>query len=323
MPTPLSWPLVVTPPSPPVPEVPVAYGDQQYAAQFFQLLPPGRLWNPEIDESIRKILLGIAGEFARVDARGSDLIDESDPRTADETIGDWERLVNLPDDRVLAIPPTLAERRIAVTQKFVAREGQNVEFFVRICAACGYTLQPYGVTAPPVITSTLWLSNVGGSLASGVYFYRVAARNFYGTTLPSIDASVTVLAGTSTNRAQVTWGKVYGATSYDIFGRTHHGELYMGTVAAGTLTFIDDGSIIPSAAMPTDPTAIDEPITKFAARLLRANFRCNDRCWDINWAYAMQLNILPPSGTVLALADFERVIRHVTHSHIVDVFNFL
>ena len=55
-----------------------------YADQLKQLLPRGRLWLLEADAKLRALLLAIAEELARVDARGVDLINESDPRTADE-----------------------------------------------------------------------------------------------------------------------------------------------------------------------------------------------------------------------------------------------
>ncbi len=115
----------------------------------------------------------------------------------------------MPDDRVLEIPATLAERRIAVTQKYVSRGGQNVDFFIAVVEASGYEL---------------------------------------------------------------------------------------------------------------DPT---EPITLFANDVLRVGFRVSDRVYGDAYAYAMQLNILAPIGTPMAEADFERVIRYVTHSHIEVIFNYL
>lgn len=292
-----------------------------YSQALKQLLPRGRLWNLEQDSEISNTLLAIGGELARVDARGMDLIKETDPRTATETIADWERILALPDDRVLAIPGTLAARRVAATAKFVAREGQSVAFFVRLAAACGYTLLPAGQTPEPVISNVAYVPAGLGGLAAGTRYYRVVALNWYGNTLPSVEVSAAGLGAHCT--FQITWGKVPGATSYRVYGRAAGAELLLAEVAAPTLTWLDDGSITPAGPLPVSLSAADEPITKFAARMLRCGFRVGDRCWGEAWAYAMQLNVLSVSSDALSLADFTRVIQHVTHSHIVAVINVL
>lgn len=112
----------------------------KYGSHLVKLLPPGKLWNLEGDSELRKTLLALGDEFQRVEDRGADLIEESDPRTADETIGDWEEMVGLPDEQVTAISAVLAERRVAVVQKLVGRSGQNLDFYERLCEACGYPL---------------------------------------------------------------------------------------------------------------------------------------------------------------------------------------
>lgn len=111
-----------------------------YARQLQQLLPRGTVWKLEPDSWVTKTLQAIADELARVDARGDDLIEESDPRTTTEMIEDWERALSLPDEQVLTIPATLAERRVAVTQKYVSRGGQTNADFVALALACGYTV---------------------------------------------------------------------------------------------------------------------------------------------------------------------------------------
>jgi uncharacterized protein YmfQ (DUF2313 family) len=84
-------------------------------------------------------MLATAQEFSFVMDRGLDLIDETDPRTADETIAEWERMLSLPDEQVTEIPATLPERQVAVTQKYASRGGQSQAFFVQLAATCGYT----------------------------------------------------------------------------------------------------------------------------------------------------------------------------------------
>ncbi len=111
-----------------------------YARQLKLLLPRGVAWMLDASSSISKSLLAIADELARIDARGVDLINETDPRTADETIEQWEEMLGLPDEYVTAIPATLPERQIAVTQKYVSRGGQSEAFFIALALSMGYVV---------------------------------------------------------------------------------------------------------------------------------------------------------------------------------------
>jgi uncharacterized protein YmfQ (DUF2313 family) len=205
MPT-LYWSTAPSTPSPSQGSPAISFSQESYVRMLMELLPRGPAFTREQDGAVRKAMKAIADELARIDARGVDLLDESDPRTADETIEDWERILSLPDDRVLTIPATLAERRVAITQKYVGRGGQNYEFYELLCAACGYTL-----------------------------------------------------------------------ISIDLF--------------AG------DG-------------------------LFREGDRVDSRCYDEVFAYAMRLNLETPSGAALSQADFQRVVRHATHSHIQVMFTY-
>jgi uncharacterized protein YmfQ (DUF2313 family) len=117
----------------------VASGQPAYARALRLLLPPGRLFD-EPGAELTLLLGALADELARVDARGVDLVNESDPRTAVETLSDWESMVGLPDDRVLSIPSTTAARQVAIVAKLVARGGQSPGYFAALCAACGYPL---------------------------------------------------------------------------------------------------------------------------------------------------------------------------------------
>lgn len=134
-----------------------------------QLFPPGQLWNFDSGQPLQRLATAIGDELDRVVARGADLMNEADPRTATETIADWEKALGLPDDRVLVIPSTLDKRRAAVVQKLLAQGGQNLAYFVALAAACGW-----------VLTVSLWEPlrvgfRVGARCYSGdVYAYAVA-----------------------------------------------------------------------------------------------------------------------------------------------------
>ncbi len=130
-----------------------------YVKQLKQLLPPGALWNLEQDSVLTASLEAIAEELARIGGRGVDLINESDPRTAEETIGDWERILGLPDELVTEIPGAVGDRRIVVVQKLLSRTGQNYNFFFLLCAAAGYPLVSIELFAESVLRAGFRVSD--------------------------------------------------------------------------------------------------------------------------------------------------------------------
>lgn len=109
-----------------------------YADQLIQLLPPGRLWAVEPGTEIRLTMQALGDELERVRLRGVDLVNESDPRTATETIAEWEQAVGIPDEQIPVIAGTLAGRRTAVVTKLAARGGQRIPDFQAVFTAAGY-----------------------------------------------------------------------------------------------------------------------------------------------------------------------------------------
>lgn len=116
---------------------------EAYARQLKQLLPPGKLWNLEPGSVLSKLFLGISEELARVDARGLALIEESDPRTAVETLDEWERMLGLPDEDILEVPSTTETRRQAIISKLLKTGGQSRAYYVTLAAAAGYVVSIY------------------------------------------------------------------------------------------------------------------------------------------------------------------------------------
>lgn len=80
-----------------------------------QLLPPGRALKL-VESVLEKTLLATGDELARVDARGDELLVESDPRTTDELLPDFERMLDLTADG------TLSQRRKRVEALLVRRQ---------------------------------------------------------------------------------------------------------------------------------------------------------------------------------------------------------
>ena len=112
----------------------------QYLYGLQQLLPTGGAWPRSSAAVLTGLLAGLAGAPARAHNRACDLVEESDPRTAAETIGDWERLTGLPDACAETEVVTLQQRRNAVHAKLTARGGQSRQFYIDLAASLGFTV---------------------------------------------------------------------------------------------------------------------------------------------------------------------------------------
>jgi uncharacterized protein YmfQ (DUF2313 family) len=138
-----------------------------YARQLKALLPPGVLWSTEAASALSKLLLGIADELARIDGRAADLLEEWDPRTADETLEDWER--------VLGITPgesdTEAARRLAITAKVIARGGSTPYYFMQLAVALGFVVGLATFTSDPHI----WKLEVNLATSTSPFALRTQA----------------------------------------------------------------------------------------------------------------------------------------------------
>lgn len=312
-----SWSIGADP-TPPQTTPAIAFNSDAYARQLRHLFPPGVALDLVDDSELSKLCRALADELARVDARGKDLINEGDPRSADQTIEQWEEMVGLPDDRVTVIPATLAERRIAVTQKYGNRGGQNVSFFVQLAALCGYTVAA-GFLAPPAALSGS-ATSTGGTLASATYAYRVTAVNERGET-DAQGVEVDANTGTGTNRIALNWAAVPTATAYKVYRSNGVGFRFLSKVT-GT-SFNDTGAIALGATEPPSTnTASFDAVELYTSRLLRAGFRASARVYGIAYAYAMRVHVTAVAPAALQQSAFERVIRRAAHSHVQVLFAY-
>ncbi|MBP0942083.1 putative phage tail protein [Pseudomonas alliivorans] len=110
---------------------------EHYTEQLQALLPPGPAWDPERVPQVQQLITGLSHEFARIDGRAFDLLNEMDPATVSELVPDWERVMNLPDP-CLGLKPLFEDRRLSVRQRLVAVGGQNAAFYVGIAVSQGY-----------------------------------------------------------------------------------------------------------------------------------------------------------------------------------------
>lgn len=108
-----------------------------YATALVSLLPRGLAWTRDPGSVLHRLFLALAGPLFRADARVVDLIEESDPRTALETLAEWERAYGLPDPCAPA-PDLLDERRDVLIARITGRGGQSVSYFEGVAAQVGF-----------------------------------------------------------------------------------------------------------------------------------------------------------------------------------------
>ena len=107
----------------------------QYAGILAKLLPRGALWAVTRSPRLAAYLQGLGAELARVHDRILDAITESDPRTATETLADWEALLGITQPAT-----TPEERRRQVTALWIASGGQTPAYFLSLAERIGYAV---------------------------------------------------------------------------------------------------------------------------------------------------------------------------------------
>ncbi len=118
----------------------MALSANDYREQMQGLLPQGPAWPRADDAPLTKLLDGLAQELARVDASGDDLLNESDPRLAYETLSDWERVAGLPDRCWMTFySNSVASRRDALLMRLTGLGGQSPGYFATLAVMLGYT----------------------------------------------------------------------------------------------------------------------------------------------------------------------------------------
>lgn len=98
------------------PQTVCGFTPEDLAQVMADLLPQGWVWPRDADSVQQRTILGLAGELARIYLRDCDLLNESYPCGALETITDWERVLGLPDP-CTGMPETLQQRRAAICAK--------------------------------------------------------------------------------------------------------------------------------------------------------------------------------------------------------------
>ncbi len=116
-----------------------AKSSEDYLRLFQSLLPTGKIWNRTPDSTLTKLLYGLADEFARIEQRSFDLVDESIPSQVDELLEDYENDYGLNQEK-LELGKTTAQRVADLLAKFTEYGGTHKEYFEDIATELGYTI---------------------------------------------------------------------------------------------------------------------------------------------------------------------------------------
>jgi len=112
---------------------------ENYLRLLQSLFPRGKAWNRDEDSVLTEFLYGQAEEFARVDKRSDNLLQERDTRFSTELLVDHEIDLGLPDE-CSGDNLTIAERRLQAHSKLISLGQQNPAYFIEIAAAQGWTI---------------------------------------------------------------------------------------------------------------------------------------------------------------------------------------
>lgn len=145
-----------------------------YKRLIYGLLPQGRITRRQEGTVLDKIVQSIAEEFTRIGERAARLLEEYDPLTTLELLGDYERMLDIPDD-CQERADSVSERQRDVKRKLTNRGGASLAFFEELALGVGYVVEarntfPFRAgkgTAGSRLYGILWL-----------HWFQIAAEDF-------------------------------------------------------------------------------------------------------------------------------------------------
>ena len=117
----------------------MAMSANDYLRLLQSLLPRGRAWTRDAASRLSQFLLGVAEEFARLEARALELIIERDTRYSTDLLPEHEFDLGLPDECYTELG-TIAQRRLRAHAKLIALGGAHKQYFIDLAAAFGYSM---------------------------------------------------------------------------------------------------------------------------------------------------------------------------------------
>lgn len=136
---------------------------EDYGSQAIDLLPQGPAWE---GDSLKQFLAVVVREFSRIEWRARRLIEESDPRTTQELLAEWEALAGLPACGGPG-PDTVAGRQQALVAKLTQNLSPTPATFVALAESLGYT----GVSVVSNADPFTCISDCNDSLYGGPWIF--------------------------------------------------------------------------------------------------------------------------------------------------------
>lgn len=138
------------------------------------LVPVGSAWPRDPRSTWDKLLAGVSSWRGSMEVRVEDLLVESDPRSTNELLADWEDAVGLPDE-CLPVPASVAERRALVSSRLVGEGGGSRAYFLQLATALGYTVSlEEGQSDPARCGVAVCGDDLGGELLDFVWTVRTS-----------------------------------------------------------------------------------------------------------------------------------------------------
>lgn len=137
-----------------------------YGEQARKLLPRGLAWTASKGTNFEGVLRGLGSEVAHADARAGDALLEVDPRTTEEMLADWERILDVPGN-CGELAPNVTLRRFQLVTKLTAQGGQTTDYYVAQALALGFQIE---IEEFPIFSAGNALAgnamNTGGAVAA-------------------------------------------------------------------------------------------------------------------------------------------------------------
>lgn len=130
-----------------------------YGLQAADLLPPGSAWT---GARLKQFLSTAVREFSRVEWRARRLIEESDPRTTQELLSEWESFAGLPACGGPG-PETVAGRQQALVARLTQQLTPTAAAFIEIAESLGYTAVTVTSNADPFTCTSNCNDVLGGA----------------------------------------------------------------------------------------------------------------------------------------------------------------
>lgn len=154
-----------------------------YRDLLIKLLPKGNLWRPKDQPVFSDLIDSTSQELCRVDDRVKQMFLETDTRTTDESLDQWEGVLGIPDE-CTPTGQTTDERRQQASQKLVNVGGLSGAFYEETNQNLGFTT-----------VATNYLNFVAGRARAGDPISNYFDRHF--------------VAGSTAGSLLAEWGWLY------------------------------------------------------------------------------------------------------------------